>query len=271
MSLNPALPCLERFTFPTAAVVTGGGEILAAQGDCEAIYPWASVTKTLTVWSALIAVQRGMLDLDSPAAPFLPGATIAHLMSHSSGVAQESNDAVARPGTRRIYSNRGTEILGERLEEATGMAVGEWIEITVLEPLGMSSVEVPGSPARSGVGTVMDMSILAREYARPTLLRPEIARLACTPHLPDLPGILPGYGPQRPNPFGLGMEIRGEKTPHWSGKNNSPATFGHFGRFGSLLWVDPQADRQLAFLGAQHFGPEHVAIWPDLCDEALAL
>ena len=34
------------------------------------------------------------------------------------------------------------------------------------------------------------------------------------------------------------FEIRGRKTPHWTGLTNSPATFGHFGASGTLMWAD---------------------------------
>ena len=40
-------------------------------------------------------------------------------------------------------------------------------------------------------------------------------------------------------------EIRGTKAPHWSAPWSSPETFGHFGRSGTLLWVDPVPILQL--------------------------
>lgn len=83
--------------------------------------------------------------------------------------------------------------------------------------------------------------------------------------------ILPGYGRQAPNPFGLGVEVRGNKSPHWTGKGNSPRTFGHFGQSGSFIWVDPVAGRQAVFLGAEPFGPVHRRTWPALGDQILAL
>ena len=89
--------------------------------------------------------------------------------------------------------------------------------------------------------------------------------------LPQLDGVLPGYGRQVPNGFGLGLEVRGHKSPHWTGSRNSPATFGHFGQSGSFVWVDPVAGRQAVFLGEQPFGAVHKASWPALCDQILAL
>lgn len=269
---HPArLPALSAFSLPTALVVTQDGQVIARAGDVDAVHPLASVTKPLVVWSALVAVDRGLLALDDPAGPELPGATIAHLMSHSSGVAFDSPAVLAAPGTRRVYSNFGIEILGQRLQEATATPLEAWVETTVLEPLGMASVLVPGSPAYSGSGTAADLSVFARELAAPRLVSADLAALARTPFLPQLDGVLPGYGRQVPNGFGLGLEVRGHKSPHWTGSRNSPATFGHFGQSGSFVWVDPVAGRQAVFLGEQPFGAVHKASWPALCDQILAL
>ena len=273
---TPVLPALADFPFPTALVVTGAPApddgVLYESGDVDEIFPFASVTKPIVAWSALVAVDRGLLDLDAPAgAPAPDGATIGHLLSHSSGIATDSDERLATPGTRRIYSNRGIEILGERLQEATGTPLETWVETTVLEPLGMASVLIPGSPAHSGEGSARDLSLFARELASPRLVSPALAERACAPVLPELDGVLPGYGRQVPNPFGLGVEVRGAKSPHWTGKGNSPQTFGHFGQSGSFIWVDPVAERQAVFLGAEPFGQIHRKTWPALGDQILAL
>ena len=174
-----ALAALGLFDFPTALVVTEGGRIIAEEGDVDAVFPFASVTKPIVAWSALIAVERGMISLDDPAGEGLEGATIRHLLSHASGVAPDSGKALAAPGTRRIYSNRGIEILGRRLAEATATDLETWVETTVLEPLGMASVLISGSPAHSGQGSARDLSVFARELAAPRLLGVGLAAQAC--------------------------------------------------------------------------------------------
>ncbi|QPL05198.1 MULTISPECIES: serine hydrolase domain-containing protein [Actinomyces] len=277
MSDDVALPALSRFTFPTALVVTQAGRVIARAGAVDEVFPLASVTKPLVAWSALVAVERGMLDLEDPATPerdgacLLPGATVADLLSHSSGVAFDSDAVLSPAGKRRIYSNRGIEILGERLVEATGTGLEEWVEQTVLEPLGMASVLIPGSPAYSGQGSAEDLSLFARELAAPTLVGEELARRARTVVRPGLDGVLPGYGRQSPCDFGLGVEVRGGKSPHWTGAHNSPQTFGHFGQAGSFLWVDPVAGREAVFLGTKPFSRLHAQAWPGLSDQVLAL
>ena len=289
-----ALPALAQFDFPVAMIaseltVDGRVRTLVEAGQIDEVFPFASVTKPIVAWSALVAVERGLLDLDAPAGAgtahnavgagtahgaagaMLPGATVRHLLAHASGIAFDSDAVLAAPGTRRIYSNRGIEILGERLQEATATPLERWVETTVLEPLGMSSVLVPGSPAHSGEGTARDLAVFAGELAAPRLISASLAAEATSVVFPGLDGVLPGYGRQAPNDFGLGVEVRGHKHPHWTGRAGSPTTFGHFGQSGSFIWVDPEARRQAVFLGERRFAAVHKDAWPDLCDQILAL
>ena len=298
-----ALPALAQFDFPVAMIaseltVDGRVRTLVEAGQIDEVFPFASVTKPIVAWSALVAVKRGLLDLDAPAGAgtahsaagagtahnavgagtasgstraMLPGATVRHLLAHASGIAFDSDAVLAAPGTRRIYSNRGIEILGERLQEATATPLERWVETTVLEPLGMSSVLVPGSPAHSGEGTARELAVFAGELAAPRLISASLAAEATSVVFPGLDGLLPGYGRQAPNDFGLGVEVRGHKHPHWTGRAGSPTTFGHFGQSGSFIWVDPEARRQAVFLGERRFAAVHKDAWPDLCDQILAL
>ncbi|WP_194949370.1 serine hydrolase domain-containing protein [Actinomyces trachealis] len=274
------VPTLAQFGFPVALVVTSGGRTILSAGRVTEVFPFASVTKPIVAWSALVAVERGLLRLDDPVGgPSSPlgEATVRHLLAHASGLAFDgpAPDGTellrAVPGVRRIYSNRGIEVLGERLEAATATPLEAWVEQTVLEPLGMASVMVPGSPAHSGEGNAEDLARFAQELAAPTLVSAALAREACQVVFPELDGVVPGYGMHRPNDFGLGVEVRGSKHPHWTGSGNSPQTFGHFGQAGSFLWVDPVAGRQAVFLGAQPFAEVHRRLWPALNDEVLAL
>ncbi len=80
---------------------------------------------------------------------------------------------------------------------------------------------------------------------------------------------MPGFGRQTPCPWGLGPEIRGTKKPHWTGTENSPATFGHFGQTGTFVWVDPTLPLACAVLTDRPFGPWAALAWPRLADEVL--
>jgi CubicO group peptidase (beta-lactamase class C family) len=76
--------------------------------------------------------------------------------------------------------------------------------------------------------------------------------------------VLPGYGAMSPNPWGLGLELRGSKHPHWTPPEASPDTFGHFGRAGTMLWVDPDAAVACVALSDREFGPWAATAWPKL-------
>ena len=119
------------------------------------------------------------------------------------------------------------------------------------------------------VSSVNDLLIFAFELLAPTLVAPATLAEATTPEFAELGGILPGFGRQDPNPWGLGFEIRGLKHPHWTGASNSPLTFGHFGRAGTMLWVDPIAEIATVALADREFGPWAAEAWPSLSDAVL--
>lgn len=248
--------------FEHSLAVIRHGEVVHVEGDPHRVHPLASVTKVLATRAALVAVDRGLVALDTPMGP--PGATLRHLLSHSSGLALDSEVPLAAPGRRRIYSNAGIEVLCRGVEEATGTETSRWIEETVLEPLGMVAADVPGSPAHSGRASVEDLLALARELLHPSLVSAALDEEATHPVFPDLDGVLPGYGRQRPNPFGLGVEIRGHKHPHWTAPTASPSVFGHFGVSGSFIWVDRDLDAAAVFLGVEPFGTWHQKNWSAL-------
>lgn len=86
--------------------------MLATHGDTARVFALASVTKPLVARAAQVAVEEGVVNLDTPAGP--PGSTVRHLLAHTSGLAMHSDQALARPGTRRMYSNYGFTVLAER-------------------------------------------------------------------------------------------------------------------------------------------------------------
>ena len=217
--------------------VSDAESTLHTQGDPTRVFDLASVSKPLAALGALIAVDRGLIDLDEPAGP--EGATVRHLLAHTAGYAFDGDEIVGAVGARRIYSNTGFEVLAAHLEDATGYDYADWMEQTVISGLDLVDLEVSGSPAAGYRGSLRDLLAVGRELLAPTLIPEELWREATSVQFPGLSGILPGYGRQKPNDWGLGVEIRGEKDPHWTGAHSSPQTFGHFGQAGSFLWVDP--------------------------------
>jgi CubicO group peptidase (beta-lactamase class C family) len=248
--------------------VGAGGRVLAARGDTTLAGDWASVTKILTALAVLVAVEEEAVSLDEAAGP--PGATVRHLLAHASGLAYDNDSVLAPPGRRRIYSNAGFEVLGRLVAERSGMAFAAYLAEAVLHPLGMAGARLEGSPAKGVTGTLDDLVRLAGELMAPTIIAPATLDLATTVAFPGLVGRLPGFDTQDPLDWGLGIEIRGAKWPHWTGRRNSPATFGHFGRSGSFLWVDPAAGVACAALSGRDFGQWAKEAWPALSDDVLA-
>ena len=107
-----------------------------------------------------------------------------------------------------------------------------YLSAGVLEPLGLADTVLAGSPASGASGPLTDLLALGRELLAPTLVSAATWQRVTAVAFEGLAGVLPGFGRQDPNDWGLGVEVRGHKHPHWTGERNSPRTFGHFGRSG---------------------------------------
>lgn len=195
-----------------------------------------------------------------------------HLLAHTSGVAMNSADTVAQVGQRRVYSNFGFGLLAHAIEDAAEIEFGRYLTEAVFEPLGMSTSKLLGGADAAGFGvtsTVSDLARFAGDLLRPALVSQQMHDEATSVQFPGVNGVLPGFGSQRPNDWGLGFEIRDGKTPHWTGSSNSPRTFGHFGQSGTFLWVDPVADLALLVLTDRDFGDWTYPLWPAISDGVL--
>ncbi len=237
-------------------------------GDGTRRLPWASVTKLVTSLAALVAVEEGTLGLDHPAGP--PGATVRHLLAHASGLGVDDAQVLARPEERRIYSNTGYDVLARTLAAEAGMPFERYATEAVLDPLGMGGTHLEGSAAAGLVGPLEDLLRLGAELLAPTVVSTATLDRATAVAFPGLAGVLPGIGRFDPLDWGLGPEIRRQKSPHWTGRRNSPQTFGHFGRSGSFLWVDPVAGVAAAALTGHEFGAWALEAWPAFSDAVLA-
>ena len=240
--------------------------MLETYGPRDPVFRWASVTKLVTALAALVAAEEGTIDLDEPAGP--EGSTVRHLLAHASGLPFESGGPTGRPGRRRVYSNVGVELLADRVAARAEMPFAEYLAAAVLLPLGMRA-ELRGSPAADLQGTLDDLLALACELQAPRLVAPETLAEATSVQFPGLAGVLPDLGRFDPNDWGLGFELRDDKSPHWTGSRNSPRTFGHFGGSGTFLWVDPDARLALGCLTDLDFGPWALEAWPRLSDAVL--
>jgi CubicO group peptidase (beta-lactamase class C family) len=251
-----------------SAVGIVDADTTTTEGDAHVPLPWASVTKLCTALAVLVAVEERTLALDRPAGP--QGATIEHLLAHASGYDFDTEAVLAPPATRRIYSNAGYLALGDALERASGMPFASYLTDAVLGPLGLQHTTFDGNAAAGLVGPVNDLVVVARELLAPTLVSTQTAARMRTVAFPGLDGVLPGFGKQSPNDWALGPELRAHKAPHWTGRTNSPRTFGHFGASGGFLWVDPDAGVACVSLSDRPFGDWAIDEWPALSDRVVA-
>ena len=263
--LRSALDAALGWPVDHVAVAVVGADTVTA-GETGREFRLASVTKLLTAYAVLVAVEEGAIEWDQPAGP--EGSTVRHLAAHTSGLAFADDSVQAAPGTRRIYSNTGFDVLGATVADAADMPFAQYLHQAVCEPLGMAATRLDGSPAADAVSTVDDLARFAAELLAPTLTH--TLADATTVAFPGVAGILPGYGRQKPNDWGLGFEIRDGKSPHWTGAHSSPRTFGHFGQSGTFLWVDPDAGAACVALVDRDFGDWAIEAWPPFTDGVLA-
>lgn len=267
--IGAVLEQVEGWPVPAAAAaVVAPTGVVASHGPVDRVFPWASVTKLLTALVALDTVSRGLLDLDEPAGP--PGSTVRHLLAHASGLSFEGEPVLSKPERRRVYSNAGIELVADVIAARTGKPFASVLDDEVLQPLGMTGTVLEGSPARGASGPLRDLTALASELLAPSLVDEQLLAEATTTAFPGLSGVVPGFGRQERCDWGLGFEVRGDKSPHWTGRHNSPRTYGHFGRSGSFLWVDPEADLACVALADRDFDAWAAQAWPRLSDDVLA-
>ena len=260
-----AFELFNEWPCPTvvAAVIDRDG-VSHGYGDGDQRLPLASVTKLLTAAAVHLAIEEGTIavgdELDAH------GGTTYDLLGHASGLAP-GGERVDEPGRRRIYSNAGYERLASALEQRADMTFAEYLEEGIFDPLGMRSTELLGSPAHGVQSTANDLVRFLDGIGG--LLAASTIDTMTTPYLPELIGVLPGYGRQSPNTWGLGPEIRHNKSPHWTGATNHPRTWGHFGATGTFLWVDPVAATSMIVLTDRDFGQWAIPRWTAVSDAVL--
>jgi CubicO group peptidase (beta-lactamase class C family) len=264
-----SLDAIERWPGRHAAVVVAtspaGTAVAASWGELDEPFAYASVTKLATTLAVLVEVDQGRCDLGEPVGP--PDATLAHLLSHASGLGLEGEGPVAAPGARRIYSNVGVDLAAAHAARRARVTPADLVAANVFEPLGMSRTFLERRASDGAVGPVSELAALTGELLAPTLLGPELAERQRTVQFPGLIGVLPGFGRQAPCDWGLGPEVKGTKQPHWTGSSWPTTTVGHFGRAGGFVAVDTAAGIAVATLGDESFGPWAIAAWPTLTDD----
>jgi CubicO group peptidase (beta-lactamase class C family) len=158
----------------------------------DTIFSLQSTSKNITATAIMIAVQRGLLDLDKPIGAYVPEFTVQSrfepappakitlrlLLSHRAGFTHEApvgnNYEPAFPdfeahvrsisrtwlrypvGERYRYSNLGFDLAGYILQVRCATPFAEWVRTAVFEPLGMAdstfATDVYAARANRAVG-----------------------------------------------------------------------------------------------------------------------
>jgi beta-lactamase class C len=182
------------------------------------------------------------------------------------------------------YSNLAYIILGAILEHVTGLSCADALTQIVFRPLGIrgwlgynpdvahaiigdirgvhrgTELETFNSPfwrslALPSGGLCTDahgaMALVQAFLPSGSFLSDELISAATTDQTHGLAG-----GFMKPlwwehGTWGLGPELRGDKTPHWVDASFPPHSFGHSGASGMIAWADPDNRLALAILGAR--------------------
>ncbi|MGH3628002.1 MAG: serine hydrolase domain-containing protein, partial [Sciscionella sp.] len=169
-----------------AAVIDSDGAVLGSVGEQDRVFPLASVTKLLVAYATLVAVEEGAIDWAEPAGP--EGSTVRHLISHASGLNFTNHDVMAKPGTRRIYSSAGFEVLAETISVAAGMPFERYLDEALCQPLGLCATALLGSAGHGARSSCADLSRFAAELQAPTLIDPSTLAQATAVQFPGLDG-----------------------------------------------------------------------------------
>ncbi len=137
----------------------------------QTVFAIASVDKQFTATAVLMLVEAGKVSLDAPLSRYLvespsawAGIQVRHLLSHTSGLGDVSDDADGRvamryttrellrtiiadppdfaPGTQWQYSNAGYLLLQLVVERVTGVNFHRFLAARVLQPLAMTETHV---------------------------------------------------------------------------------------------------------------------------------
>lgn len=159
----------------------------------DTVFPIASITKSFVALGALLARDRGLLDMEAPITDFFPewhGAvddepaatpTLRQLLSMGGGLTEDNSwvdpflgvseaelrDRIrpginysSHPGTVFEYSNLGFTMAGLAVGRAVGARVEDWVTEQILRPLGMNSTwfdnRAPEGGFHRAVGYALD-------------------------------------------------------------------------------------------------------------------
>jgi CubicO group peptidase (beta-lactamase class C family) len=260
------------------------GRDLSLDDPLERHLPDAAAARNGVTLQTLLSHTSGLpYDPAAELAPYTSGLdwpTLAHAclatpLDHS-------------PRTRVTYSNVGFGLLAIVVERVTGHSFSTALTELVLAPLGIEGylglepprspawivgelgehVETPLSPYNSVfwrrlslpwgglVTTASGALVLVRAFAGiPADFLPSTLLAEATHDQTNglSGGLVSGVLEWPHCPWGLGVELRGDKVPHFSPAEASPTSFGHAGASGCLAWCDQTVGVAWTLLGCRTF------------------
>ena len=258
----------------------------------ETLFALASLTKPLVAAACLVGVEEGLLDLDEPVRDgFALRHLLSHCSGLPTDGDLVDAAPLETPGSFRRYSNAGYRIAGNLLAGGAGMSLPDYLRAAVFEPLSMdaslglaperyglaATVREPGRSEhgyrlfndpefRAAASASGGGYATARAYAAFLLallrggasadgtrfLSPETVADMLATQFGEPPGEVPGVGRWDAVGWGLGLDVRGTRDPHWTGSALSPGAATHFGAAGTLCWIEP--DRGIGLVALANRG-----------------
>jgi CubicO group peptidase (beta-lactamase class C family) len=215
------------------------------------------VTKPLVAYAILVAIEEGRSISTLHSMSALRSGTCS--LTHRGWRPTSEGSSLRRHS--RIYSNAGFEVVGELLTTASGIDAGAYLEEAVLAPLGMQRTSLEGSPASGAASTATDLARSRPELLAPTLIAAatlDSATTCSSPASTVSSGLRPSLT-QR-----LGARVRGARRQA-SALDRADRLAAHVRSLrplGHILWVDPDSQVAVRYLGDADFGPWAASAWP---------
>jgi CubicO group peptidase (beta-lactamase class C family) len=163
----------------------------------ETLFHMASITKPFVATALMQLVERGKVDLDAPVTRYVPyfrlkdprykDITVRQMVTHTSGMPDVKNygwnqpeyddGALERyvrslddkallwqPGHKFRYSNMAFEVLGDLVAKVSGMSFEDYVETSILKPVGMRSSTLlykKADPSKLATGHTMAKGVVA--------------------------------------------------------------------------------------------------------------
>jgi CubicO group peptidase (beta-lactamase class C family) len=158
----------------------------------DTLFHMASITKPFVATAVMQLVEKGKVDLDAPVTKYVRyfqlkdpryrSITVRHMLTHTSGMPdvtdyqwdkpEYDDGALERyvrslgdrelqwePGSKFAYSNMAYEVLGDLAAKVSGRSFEDYVEASILKPLGMKSstlLVTQADPARLAAGHAKD-------------------------------------------------------------------------------------------------------------------